>query len=93
MHGYVLGFPVIAEIDVDLPKSIATTSRDPRFHLSEFQSGPTSSLFATFFRNACYNVIMRMQLQMNYVVPWRPLFSRAPNVACTEPNDRRTNHG
>ena len=42
MHGYVLGFPVIAEIDVDLPKSIATTSRDPRFHLSEFQSGPTS---------------------------------------------------
>ena len=42
-------FPVIAEIDVDLPRAIATTSRDPRFHLCELQSGPTSSLFATFF--------------------------------------------
>ena len=42
-------FPVIAEIDVDLPKAIATTSRGPRFHLCELQSGPTSSLFATFF--------------------------------------------
>ena len=32
--------------------------------------------------NACYNVIVRMELQMNYVVPWRPLFSRALSVAC-----------
>ena len=37
-------FPVIAEIDVDLPRAIDTTS-----HLCELQSGPTSSLFATFF--------------------------------------------
>ena len=41
--------PVIAEIDVDLPRAISTTSRGPRFHLSEPQSAPTSSLFVTFF--------------------------------------------
>ena len=42
-------FPIIAEIDVELPKAIATTARDPRYHLSELQSACTSSLFATYF--------------------------------------------
>ena len=56
-------FPIIAEIDVELPKAIATTARDPRYHLSELQCACTSSLFA----NACYNVIVKMEQQMNYV--------------------------
>ena len=42
-------FPIIAEIDVELPKAIATTARDPRYHLSELQCARTSSLFATSF--------------------------------------------
>ena len=42
-------FPIIAEIDVELPKAIATTARDPRYHLSELQCACTSSLFATSF--------------------------------------------
>ena len=41
--------PVIAEIDVELPRVIATTARDPRYHLSEHQCACTSSLFATSF--------------------------------------------
>ena len=41
--------PLIAEIGVDLPKTIPTTSRGPRFHLCELQSACTSSLFATSF--------------------------------------------
>ena len=50
-------FPLIAEIGVDLPKTIATTSRGPRFHLCELQSACTSSLFATSFHECmlqCY---------------------------------------
>ena len=42
-------FPIIAEIDVELPKAIATTARSPRYHLSELQCACTSSLFATSF--------------------------------------------
>ena len=40
---------VSQRFDVDLPKAISTTFRGPRFHLCELQSGPTSSLLATFF--------------------------------------------
>ena len=42
-------FPIIAEIDVELPKAIATTARDPRYHLFGLQFACTSSLFATSF--------------------------------------------
>ena len=41
-HGY-------AEIDVELLKSIATTARDPRYHLCELRCACTSSLFLTSF--------------------------------------------
>ena len=42
-------FPIIAEIDVELPKAIATTARDPRYHMFGLQFACTSSLFATSF--------------------------------------------
>lgn len=41
--------PIIAGMDLDLPKAIATTSRDPRFHLSQVPSGCASPVFATTF--------------------------------------------
>lgn len=50
-------YPLIAEIGVDLPITIATTSRGPRFHLCEPRSACTSSLFATSFHECmlqCY---------------------------------------
>ena len=42
---------------------------------------------------ACHNVIAKIELQMNYALPWRPLFSRAVSLACIKPNGRRTNPG
>ena len=85
-------FPAIAEIDVELLKAIATTARDPRYHLSELRCACTSSLFVTSMK-ACHNVIAKIELLMNYALPWRPLFSRAVSLACIEPNGRRTNPG
>ena len=41
--------PAIAEIDVELLKTIATTARDPRYHLSELRCACTSSVFVTSF--------------------------------------------
>ena len=41
--------------------------------------------------NACYNVIMNMGLQMNYVLPWRPRFGGALSVVCI--NEKRANPG
>ena len=81
-------FPVIAEIDVELPKAIATTARDPRYHLSELQCAYTSSLFATSFHECILQCHCEHGTADELCTAMATSFQQsALSVVCINPND------